>query len=65
MFKTKENALVSLKRQLEFNEQGIKIVEKDPSILKIPTGKNIILKALRNGFNNTRDELIKRLDNIF
>jgi len=65
VFKTKEKAKESLIRQLDFNEKGIKIVEDDPTILKIPTGKNIILKALRNGFNNTRDELIRRLDNIF
>ena len=65
VFKTKDNALKSLNRQLDFNDKGIAIVEKDPSILKIPTGKNIILKTLRKGFDNTKEELQSRLDNIF
>ncbi|MFX1256977.1 MAG: hypothetical protein ACFFAN_03895 [Promethearchaeota archaeon] len=65
VFKTKEKAYESLKRQLEYNDEGIKIVESDPSILKIPTGKNIILKVLRKGFEKTKSELIKRLENIF
>ena len=65
VFKTKEKALNSLMQQLDFNEEGIKIIEKDPSILKIPTGKNIILKVLRKGFEHTKAELIRRLDNIF
>ncbi|TFG02087.1 MAG: hypothetical protein EU540_02280 [Promethearchaeota archaeon] len=65
VFKTKENALKSLMRQLDFNEAGIKIIEKDPSILKIPTGKNILLKCLRKGFEHTKTILVERLDNIF
>ncbi len=64
-FKTKEKGYESLIRQLDFNDECIKIVEKDPSILKIPTGKNIIVKILRKGFEKTKKELIDRLDNIF
>lgn len=65
VFKTKEKALKSLMRQLDFNDEGIRVVEKDPFILKIPTGKHIIVKALRKGFELTKAELIRRLDNIF
>jgi hypothetical protein len=64
-FKTKENAYKALKRQLDFNDQGIEIVEKDDSILKIPMGKNIILKVLRKGFELTKKQLIDDLDSIF
>ncbi len=64
-FKTKEKAYESLIRQLDFNDESIKIVEKDTSILKIPTGKNIIVKILRKGFEKTKKELIDHLDNIF
>ena len=64
-FKSKENAYKALKRQLDFNDQGIKVVEKDNSILKVPMGKNIILTVLRKGFELTKKQLIDDLDNIF
>ncbi|TFF95502.1 MAG: hypothetical protein EU544_02615 [Promethearchaeota archaeon] len=65
VFKNKENARKSLMRQLDYNEAGIKIVEKDPSILKIITGKSIIIKALRKGFDITKKELLQGLDETF
>ena len=58
-FKTKENAYQALKRQLDYNE------EQDDSILKVPLGKNIILKVLRAGFELTKKNLIEELDEIF
>ncbi|MBD3340076.1 MAG: hypothetical protein GF353_13260 [Candidatus Lokiarchaeota archaeon] len=64
-FKDKQKAYESLMRQLNYNEAGIAIVEKDPSILKIPTGKSTILKALRKGFEKTKTDLIESLDEIF
>ncbi|MFX0032656.1 MAG: hypothetical protein ACFE8E_06930 [Candidatus Hodarchaeota archaeon] len=64
-FKTKERAFNALKRQLDFNEAGIEIVEKDPSILKVLTGKNIIIKVLRKGFELTKAKLLEELDIIF
>lgn len=65
VFKTKEKALFSLTRQLNFNDMGIKVVEQDSTILKMPTGRNIIVKVLRKGFEKTKEDLIKRLDHIF
>ncbi|MHA1412119.1 MAG: hypothetical protein ACTSO4_05830 [Promethearchaeota archaeon] len=64
-YKTKENAYRALKRQLDFNEAGIEIVENDDSILKVPAGKNIILKVLRKGFELTKKKLLEELDEIF
>jgi hypothetical protein len=64
-FKTKEKAYEALKRQLDYNEEGISIVEKDDSILKVPLGKNIILKVLRMGFELTKEKLLEELDTIF
>ncbi len=64
-FKSKEKAYQALKRQLDFNEEGISIVEEDDSILKVPMGKNIILKVLRKGFELTKKQLIEELDHIF
>lgn len=65
VFKTKKEAYRSLKRQLDLNEKGIKIVEEDPSILKIITGRNVIVKVLRKGFEITKKELIKSLNETF
>jgi len=64
-YKTKENAYKALKRQLDFNDAGISIVEQDDSILNVIAGKNIILKALRKGFEQTKKTLIEELDQIF
>ncbi len=64
-FKSKEKAYQALKRQLDYNEEGIAIVEQDDSILKVPLGKNIILKVLRAGFELTKKKLIEDLDEIF
>ena len=64
-FKTKEKAYQALKRQLDYNEQGISIVESDSSILKVPVGKEIILTVLRKGFELTKKQLIEELDEIF
>ena len=64
-FKSKEKAYQALKRQLDFNDEGISIVEEDDSILKVPIGKNTILKVLRKGFELTKSQLIEELDHIF
>jgi len=64
-FKTKEKAYEALKRQLDYNEDGIAIVEQDDSILNIPFGKNIIITVLRKGFEMTKTSLIEELDLIF
>ena len=64
-FKTKEKAYQALKRQLDYNDVGISIVEEDDTILKVPMGKNIILKVLRKGFELTKKQLVEELDTIF
>ena len=64
-FKTKEKAYEALKRQLDYNEDGIAIVEQDDSILNVPVGKNIIISVLRKGFEETKKSLIEELDLIF
>ncbi|MHA1805171.1 MAG: hypothetical protein ACTSU4_11705 [Promethearchaeota archaeon] len=63
--KTKENAHEKLSQQFEFTEEAIQIVERDMSILKIPTGKKIICKSLRKGFEHTKKELMKEVERIF
>ena len=64
-FKTKDKAYEALKRQLDYNDDGIIIVEQDDSILNVPTGKNIIVSVLRKGFEKTKTKLIEELDFIF
>jgi len=64
-FKTKEKALQALMRQLNFNDEGITIVEQDDTIINVPAGRNIIVKVLRKGFELTKKKLIEELDFIF
>ncbi|MFW9879206.1 MAG: hypothetical protein ACFFG0_39505, partial [Candidatus Thorarchaeota archaeon] len=64
-FTSKEKAYQALKRQLDYNDEGISIVERDDTILKVPLGKNVILKVLRMGFERTKETLLEELDEIF
>lgn len=64
-FKTKEIATRNLMRQLEFTERGIGIIEEDPSILSLPAGKKIIIKALRKGFEETKKEFLEAIDDTY
>lgn len=64
-FKTKEEATMNLMRQLEFTDKGIKIIEEDHSILSLPAGKRIIIKALRKGFEETKKEFLKAIDETY
>ncbi len=64
-FQTKEKALQALMRQLDFNDEGIAIVEQDDTIIDVPAGRNIIVRVLRKGFELTKKKLIEELDFIF
>ncbi len=65
-FKTREKAYQALKRQLDYNEEGISMVENDDTILKVPKfAKKIILTVLRKAFELTKKQLIEELDNTF
>ena len=64
-FKTKEIAKENLMKQLNFTDRGIKIVQEDLSLLKIPVGRRIIVKALRKGFEQTKTEFIKGLNDTY
>ncbi|MHA1728837.1 MAG: hypothetical protein ACTSWY_08905 [Promethearchaeota archaeon] len=56
-FKTRENAKSALTSSLEYMNEGLKKIEEDPSILNIPTGRSILLKILRTGFEETIKDL--------
>ena len=64
-FPSKEVAKQNLMKQLDFTDQSIKIVEEDPNILKLPVGKKIILKALRKGFEQTKQEFTKAINDTY
>ncbi len=64
-FKTKESAEHNLMKQLNFTNEAIKIVEADPAILKLPVGRKIIIKALRKGYEKTRAEFVKSLNETY
>ena len=64
-FKSKEIATKNLKKQLEFTERGISIIEEDPSILSLPAGKKIIVKSLRKGFEESKKEFLEAIDETY
>jgi len=64
-FKSKEIATKNLMKQLEFTETGIRIIEEDYTILSLPAGKKIIVKALRKGFEETKKEFLEAIDETY
>ncbi len=64
-FPSREIAKENLMRQLDCTEKGIEIVEEDLSILKIPLGRKIIVKALRRGLELTKKEFINALNDTY
>jgi hypothetical protein len=64
-FRSREIAESNLMKQLGFTDKGIKIVEEDLSILKIPVGKRIVAKTLRKGFIETKKEFFKSLNETY
>ena len=64
-FPSREIAEENLMRQLDCTEKGIEIVEEDLSILKIPLGRKIIVKALRRGLELTKKEFIDALNDTY
>jgi len=64
-FKSKDIATKNLKKQLEFTERGISIIEEDPSILSLPAGKKIIVKSLRKGFEESKKDFLKAIDETY
>lgn len=64
-FKTKEIAKENLSKQIEYTDKAIRIIEEDPSILKIAVGKNLIIKALRKGFEQTKKDFEKAIEDTY
>jgi hypothetical protein len=64
-FPSRDKASQNLLKQLEYTDKAIKIVEEDLSMLKLPTGKKILIKALRKGFELTKKELITALNDTY
>ena len=64
-FITKEKAREKLLNQLKLTEESIKIVEEDPSILKVPVGRRVIIRVLRKGFDLTKKEFIDSISEIY
>jgi hypothetical protein len=64
-FKNKDYAKETLMKQLEYTDKSISLIEKDPSILSVPVGKRIIIKALRKGFIQTKKDFIKSINETY
>ena len=64
-YKTKDSAKENLMKQMEYTDKSISLIEKDPSILSVPVGKKIIIKTLRKGFEETKKEFIKAINETY
>ena len=64
-FKDKDFAKENLMKQMEYTDKSISLIEKDPSILSVPVGKRIIIKVLRRGFEETKKEFIKSINETY
>jgi len=64
-FKNKDFAKTTLMKQLEYTDKSISLIERDPSILSVPVGKRIIIKTLRRGFEETKKEFIKAINETY
>ena len=63
--KSKELATKNLMKQLEFTDRSIRIIEEDPTILSLPTGKKIIIRALRKGFEETKKGFLEGIQDTY
>jgi hypothetical protein len=61
-FKEREITRKALTNSLKLMDEGLKKIEQDPSILDLPVGRNILLKILRTGFQETWAELEAEID---
>jgi len=62
VYKTKDLAYKALITQLNFTDDGIKVIESDISIIDVPAAKKLIVRALRRGFEMTKKELLQNLE---
>jgi hypothetical protein len=65
VYKTKEDGYKALIKQLNFTDDGISVIESDISIISVPTAKKLIVRALRKGFEMTKEELLRNLDSTY
>jgi hypothetical protein len=64
-FKTADGAKEILMKQIDSMNYGLKIVESDLSIINISTGREIIMRVLRQGFDHKVRDFINQIDEIF
>ncbi|MFX0058578.1 MAG: hypothetical protein ACFE85_03580 [Candidatus Hodarchaeota archaeon] len=64
-FRNQEEAKKNLMKQIHYTDEGIKIIEEDPSILNIAVGRNLIVKALRKGFEQTKKDFTEALNDTY
>ena len=61
-YKTREAARETMIQQMNIIERGIRIVESDQTILDVPVAKSLIMRVLRNGYEQTREQFLRDID---
>ncbi|MHA1680595.1 MAG: hypothetical protein ACTSUE_06270 [Promethearchaeota archaeon] len=64
-FVTAEEAKRVLGLQILQMELGLEILESDPSVLDVPVGRNLIMRVIRRGLYDQKEELLGDVDEIF
>jgi len=64
-YKNREIARETMIHQMDIIGRGISIVESDQSILDVPAAKSLIMRVLRNGFEQTRAQFLRDIDDDF
>ncbi|OLS15388.1 MAG: hypothetical protein RBG13Loki_0981 [Promethearchaeota archaeon CR_4] len=62
-YKTREAMRETMITQMDFIGRGISIVESDQSILDVPVARSLIMRVLRNGYEQTRAQFLRDIDN--
>lgn len=64
-FKTPEVCKEVLMKQISAMDFGLQVIQKDLSILDIPTARDMIFRVLRRGFDRKTADFVNEVDSFF
>jgi len=64
-YKTRDVQRETMIRQMDIFGRGISIVESDQSILDVPVAKSLVIRVLRNMYEQTRAQFLRDIDSDF
>ncbi len=64
-FSSADECKTILRKQLDYMQYGLKVIQEDMSILNIPTARDFIFRILTKGFARKTEEFMRDIDVIF